>query len=154
MITAVQIRELIESFIADTELYLVDVHVGQGNVISVFLDSDKGVGIDDCVKVSRHIESNFDREVEDFELQVASAGLDLPFKIKKQYIKNIGREIEVITRDGQKRKGTLTEVNEEFIVLVTKEKQLIEGKKKKEIVDINHQLPFEQIKSSKIIIKF
>ena len=154
MITQSKIQQLVETALEESDVYLVEVHVGQGSSITVYLDSDKGVTIDDCVKVSRYVEHQFDREVEDFELLVTSAGLDQPFKIKRQYIKNIGKEVDIVTKAGLRQKGILTKVNEEDVELVWKVKEKIEGSKKKEWIDKSLIISFEQIKTAKIVISF
>ncbi len=107
MITENQIRELVEEKIAGTPNYIVEVAIRPVNQISVFIDSDEKVSIKDCVAVSKHIESKLDREIEDFELEVSSAGADQPLKLVRQYKKRIGRQVEVLKTDGQKITGKL-----------------------------------------------
>ncbi len=118
------------------------------------VDSEKGITIDHCIQISRQIEGNLDREEEDFELQVSSAGLGLPFKVRRQFIKNIDQEVEVVLKDGQKMEGILKSVAEEGFELETSKKEKVEGKKKKELVTRLHQISFEQAKTVKNIIKF
>src|SRR5690606_8963013 len=116
-------------------LFIVDLRISDTNVISLEIDSETGgVSIDDCVRVSRNIEHNLDREEQDFELSVSSAGLDKPLRVLKQYPKNIGRELKVKTVSGDKVEGVLTEADAEGIVLQTSRKERIEGKKKKELI--------------------
>lgn len=140
----------------DKGLYIVEVKIGSGNHISVELDAEEGfVSIDDCISVSRNIEHNLDREKEDFSLEVASAGLDQAFRVLKQYKKNIGKEVKVKTLEhGKKVEGVLKEVSEEGIVIETKEKKRLEGKKKK--VWVTEEIPFkyDEIKETKLIISF
>ncbi len=135
-------------------IFLVEVNVPTNNCISVFLDSDAGVKIEDCVLISRFLEQNLDREEEDFELQVSSAGLDMPLKLHRQYIKNIGKKIEVVFVNGQKKKYDLINVYEnEIEVSETKKVKLESSKRKKMITEIN-KLPFADIKTTKVIPDF
>ena len=90
MIDKQLLKSTVESAIAGTEMFLVDVQVSPSNAIVVEIDSKSGIDIDACVAITRQIESVFDREVEDYELEVGSAGLTSPFKVRGQYEKNIG----------------------------------------------------------------
>ena len=113
MIDKQKLTDTINEAIKDTPLFLVDVTVTPDNNITVEVDSMESVDIDECVKLTRDIEAVFDRDVEDYQLEVGSAGLTSPFKVKEQYVKNIGNQVEVLTRDGRKLKGTLTHVDPE-----------------------------------------
>jgi ribosome maturation factor RimP len=99
MIKESTVRELIEETIAETDMFLVDLKIGSGNKITVLVDAIGGLPITDCMKVSRGIESNLDRESEDFELSVSSPGLDKPLKVFKQYENNIGRSLKITLID-------------------------------------------------------
>ena len=92
---------LAEAALADSACYLVDVVIGADNAIVVEIDHDEAVSIDDCVALSQYIEQHLDRDAEDYELEVTSAGLDRPFKIVRQYRKHIGSEIELKPREGR-----------------------------------------------------
>ncbi|WP_372773755.1 ribosome assembly cofactor RimP [Mangrovibacterium sp.] len=153
MIDKKKIIQLIEDKLTEDQ-FIVDVEISPANQISVLIDGENGISIDHCVAVSRQIEGNLDRESEDFELQVSSAGLGLPFKVLRQYLKNIGREVEVVLKDGQKREGILKHADENGFELETTQKEKIEGKKKKELVTRLLQFSFEQTKTVKNIIKF
>src|SRR5690606_15890526 len=107
MIQKEEIEKLVEEFIANTELFLVELKISTSNAIQISIDSFQGVDIDTCVRLSRHIESNLDRDVEDFQLEVSSAGISAPFKIQKQYIKHISKEVCVLTNDNKKIIGIL-----------------------------------------------
>ncbi|MBX7182090.1 MAG: ribosome assembly cofactor RimP [Bacteroidia bacterium] len=130
--------------------FLVEVKVSATNSIKVFIDSEGAVSISDCIAVSRHIEKNLDRETQDFELEVSSPGMDLPFKVFKQYTKNIGRKVKVLEKDGKETEGVLKEVTEVFITLE------IEASKKKKATEENLlvQINFNNIKETKKIITF
>jgi ribosome maturation factor RimP len=110
MIDKALLTKTITNAIDGTDYFLVDVKVSPANEIVVEIDSPSGVDIDTCARLTRTIEAEFDRDVEDYELEVGSAGLTAPFKVKGQYDKNIGNQLEVLTRDGRKLYGTLTEV--------------------------------------------
>ena len=154
MITKEQITQLIEPEIVGTDIFLVDVKVGEGNKIHVIADADGGLSIDKCVKVSRAVEFNLDREVEDFELQVTSPGLSNPLQVTRQYIKNVGRGLKVRTADGEEFDGELTQADEQGIVLEKEVKRKIEGTKKKEKVKEQYKLNYDQIKEAKVMISF
>lgn len=154
MITTEQVQEIIDNHIAGTDMFLVDLHIGVGNKISVELDSDSGLTIDKCKYASRAIEQSFDREVEDFELNVSSPGLDKPFRVHRQYVKNIGRNVKVKLATEGKVEGELIDVHEENIIVKVVTKERIEGKKKKETVETLHTIPFSDIKETKVVISF
>lgn len=158
MIAKEQIRILAEERIAerDDQLYIVEITVGGGNQILVELDKTNGfVSVEDCMAVSRNIEHNLDREQEDFALEVSSAGMTKPFRVLKQFIKNVGREVKVLLAEhGKSIEGTLISADENGIVVETKEKKRLEGKKKKEWVIEKFALSFTDIKETKLIISF
>lgn len=138
----------------DDGMFLVDVSVNSANVIHVEVDSFTGLTIDQCVAISRHIEGNLDRETEDFELQVSSPGADQPFKVKEQYRKNQGREVEVTLTSGVEFKGLLVDSGEEEMILETSAKVKVEGKNKKELVTERKAIPYSEIKKTRVIISF
>ncbi|WP_421920851.1 ribosome assembly cofactor RimP [Marinifilum sp.] len=148
------VLEIVEKEIANTDLFIVELSVSASNTISVMIDSMNGVPISTCIELSRAIEKNFDREIEDFELQVASAGIGQPFQVIQQYHKNIGKDVEVLTTNGMKHKGKLITVGENEIEIEVEEKVKVEGKKKKQIVVSPYSFAFDQIKSTKDIITF
>jgi ribosome maturation factor RimP len=139
----------------DNGTYLVDIIISNTNQIVVEIDNiNGGSSVEDCIRVSRNIEHNLDREVEDFELQVTTPGLSNAFKVHQQYVKNIGRNVKVVFKDIGSIEGKLIEVNDEDIVIETETKEKIEGKKKKELVIKQHPILIENIKETKIIISF
>ncbi len=155
MISATQVKALAEEKVAGTNNYIVDVRVTTDNKIYVEVDNiERGVTIKECVGVSRAIEGAFDREEEDFELKVSSPGLDQPFKVHQQYLKNVGREVKVVKNDDRSQKGLLKTVNDDGIVLETKRKEKIEGRKAKQWVVEEHPIGFENIKETTVIISF
>jgi len=157
MISKKEVEALINERIAelDNGLFVVELSISAANVITVELDKHEGsVAVTDCMSVSRNVEHNLDREVQDFEITVSSAGLDKPFRVLAQYQKNIGREVKVKLNDGSKIEGTLIEVTDNYFVIENSRKEKIEGKKKKEVIVEQHQLMFDDVKETKIIISF
>lgn len=110
MIDKQKLYDTVQQAIANTDAFIVDVTVTPDNSITVELDSPTGVDLDACVDITRKIEAVFDRDVEDYSLEVGSAGLTAPFKVLGQYLKNIGNQVEVLTRDGRKLRGVLKSV--------------------------------------------
>jgi ribosome maturation factor RimP len=154
MITASTIREIAESHLEGTPGFIVDVHVSEGNHIKVLLDHDVSTSIEDCMALHRHLESSLDRDVEDFSLDVSSPGLDQPLKMQRQYVKNIGRSVQVKPVEGPKVEGELVRVDDEAITLKIREKRRIDGRKAKEWVEEEQVWPFAQIASTKVVISF
>jgi len=147
MIEKQDIQEIVKEFIKGTELFLVAVKVSSSNRIIVLADKKEGITIDECASIHRHIENSLDRDKEDFELQVSSPGLDLPFGVIEQYYKNEGRKVEVIDNEGSKFAGKLKNITSGGFELEAEVK--IKGKAK-ELKDISFN--FEQIKSTRVIL--
>lgn len=148
------VSQIVESYLQGGEHYLVDLKVNQDNRIQVEIDSFNGVSLDDCVALNRFLESKLDREVEDFELEVSSAGLSSPFKVLKQYEKNIGKEVEVLTAEGKKLAGVLSSVSTDAVVLTVEKAIKEEGAKRKKNIQEEITLSFKNIKTTKLIIRF
>lgn len=147
MIEKDKIQRLTEEFIKDTDLFLVAVKVSSANRITILADKKEGITIDECAAIHRHIENNLDRDAEDFELQVSSPGLDLPFGVIEQYFKNEGRKIEVVDNEGSKYTGKLKNVTAGGFELEAEMK--IKGKMK-ELKDFSFN--FDHIKSARVIL--
>ena len=147
MIDKEVVLDIIDEELDSSDLFLVDLRVGKDNKISVFIDGDNGVKIQDCIDLSRVIEGSFDREVEDFELSVYSSGIGEPLLQKRQYKKNIGRNIAITTNNDEHIEGELLRVDEEKIVV----RQI--PKRKKDLV-VEKEIMFDNIKEGKIIILF
>ncbi len=148
------VYQAIESFLVDTDYYLVDVEITNSNRISVEIDSFDGVSIDFCAELSKHIESKLDRETDDFELEVSSAGLTEPFKVLKQYEKNLGNEVEVLTKTGKKITGILTNADEDKFEIQIEKTEKPEGSKRKITVTEEIEFSYSEIKHTKYIIRF
>lgn len=140
----------------DEGLFIVDLSISPTNKINVELDKMGGnVKIEECVSVSRNIEHNLDREIEDFEIEVSSAGLDRPLRVLKQYIKNIGRTVKVHLKENNKViEGELINADENTITIRTTSKERIEGRKKRETVVRETEYTFDEIRETKIVISF
>ncbi len=147
MIDKQDILGIVKEFIKGTELFIVAVKVSSSNRITVLADKNEGITIDECAAVHRHIEMNIDRDKEDYELQVSSPGLDMPFVVPEQYYKNEGKKVEVIDLEGIKHSGKLKNVTVGGFEL---EAELKGRGKAKEIADISFN--FDQIKSTKVIL--
>lgn len=157
MISKKRVLELVNERIEelDNGLFVVELNISAANVIRVEIDKyEGGVSVDDCVRVSRNVEHNLDREEQDFELHVSSAGLDKGLRVLPQYKKNVGREVKVKLNEGGSLEGELLNVTDEKITVRTSRKERIEGRKKKETIIEDHELTMEQIKETKIIISF
>jgi ribosome maturation factor RimP len=140
MITTESITELIARHIEGSEVFLVEVAVKPGNAIRVHVDSPDGISIDECVKISRFVNESLDRDAEDYALEVSSPGLGGSFRVKQQYEKNVGRDIEVLYTDGIKVIGKVVSVSEKGIVLM--------------VNSDDEEIGFEEIKTAKAIIAF
>ena len=153
MIDKKELTEVVNQALEGTDLFLVQVTVSADNVIDVALDSEKDVSIEDCIAVDKAVHAAFDQDEEDYELTVGSYGISSPLLVRRQYDKNIGEELEVLTRDGRKLKGTLTEATDEGFTIVTPTKMKLEGKKRPELVDVTTTLRYDEVKTTKCIIK-
>ena len=153
MIEKAKVKSLVEKML-DEKMFLVDIIVNERNVINIYIDSYNGLTIEQCVKISRYVEQNLNRDREDFELQVSSPGLSENFKVIDQYYKYKGKEVNVVKNGGEKLEGLLLEADEEGIVIETSSKVKLEGKKKKQLVRERHRLKYDEIKSAKAVISF
>ncbi len=154
MIDKKTIQGIIEKEIENSDLYLVETKVSSNNTISVMIDSFAGVPIIKCIELSRAIDGQLDRDVEDYELSVSSAGIGQTFQVVQQYHKNVGKDVEVLTTEGNKVIGKLLVVGENEIEIEVEELVKVEGKKKKQLITNTLSINFDQIKSTKDIITF
>ena len=153
MIREKEIEKLIEEHFEGTDRFLVALKVSSDNNIQIFIDADSAITIDHCVALSRHIENSLDRDAEDFELKVMSSGADQPFSMFRQYKKNIGNKVDVITNDERTIRGVLLYADESMIKL-QEEKTVKRGKSKKLIAGDEITLPMSEIKQTKEVITF
>ncbi len=148
------IKNLVQTKIKNTALFLVEVKLKPGKIITVYLDADSGVTIDQCSAINHYLENVLAEELADVELQVSSAGLTVPFKIHRQYEKYENDIIEVLTYDGIKQKGLLKAVRKKEIDLEVEKKVKIKNKKKKQTITEIKTIRFDEIKKAKPVIAF
>ena len=148
------VTRIVEEWLEGKDYFLVDVTVTPDDKIVVEIDHAEGVWIDDCVDLSRYIESKLNREVEDYELEVGSAGIGQPFKVLQQYIIHIGKEVEVQDKDGKKWTGVLVDANESNFTITVQTKVKPEGAKRPKLVEQNVTFSYDEIKYTKYLISF
>lgn len=154
MIEKKEIIALAEEFLNGSSDYLVDVIIAPANLITVEIDNNEGVDLDRCIELSRYIDSQLDREIEDFELTVTSAGLTSPLKTKRQYTKYIDKEIEVLSKKGVKQFGILKSSNDESFTIEISKMEKPEGAKRKVEVKEDLTFAYDEIKYTKYKIRF
>ena len=154
MIEKSTVSQIVNDWLQGKEYFVVDVNVSSDDRILVEIDHAEGVWIEDCVELSRFIESKLNREEEDYELEVGSAGIGQPFKVIQQYYMHIGCEVEVLTKRGIKLTGVLKEVNEEKFVVTVQKKVKVEGEKRPKLVDEDICFAYDEIKYTKYLISF
>lgn len=154
MIDTKKITAIAERMLADTDLFVVDCSCSPGNEVELTIDSDTSVGIDACASLSRAIEAELDREEEDFSLTVMSAGIGSELRSLRQYRKLVGSPVEVLLANGVKILAKLDAVDEQGITLSYEEKQAVEGKKRKQLVQVTHTYPFAEVKYTREWLDF
>ena len=137
-----------------SNIFLVDLKISNDKSIKIILDADKEVNVKDCIDISRSIEGALDRDQEDFSLEVASAGVGSPLKFPRQYHKNLGRKLEVISTEGLKFEGDLTHVKQDAIELQWKQRETKRIGKGKVTVTKKKTILFDEISQAKVMIKF
>lgn len=148
------VKSLVEEWLQDKDYFLVDIEISQDSRIVVEIDHADGVWIEDCVALSRYIEERLSRDEEDYELEVGSAGLGQPFKVEQQYVNCIGKQVEVLSAEGKKYKGTLLKVEGRSFTVAVQEKVKVEGKKRPVMADVEHVFSMDEVKYCKYVIKF
>lgn len=148
------VKKLVEEWLQDKEYFLVSIEISPDDRIVVEIDHADGVWIEDCVALSKYIEDHLNRDEEDYELEVGSAGLGQPFKVPQQYINFIGKEVEVLDADGKKVKGILKAVEGNAFTVGVEEKVKVEGKKRPVKQEVDHVYQMDKVKYTKYIISF
>ena len=150
-----KVEQLVHEFLETRkDLYLVDLKISAGDDITVILDGDEGLSLQDCLDASRAVEFNLDREEHDFSLQVMSPGLSEPLKLPRQFKKNMGREIEVLLNSDEKIQGEVVAVDDEKVTIVLRYRRpKLIGKGKEDVVE-NKEIPYTDIKKALVVIKF
>ena len=142
-----------EAILENQQLFLIDLKISSDNKITVIVDGDNGVPLKECIRISRHVEHNLDRDITDFSLEVTSPGISEPLIHKRQFKKNLGRNLK-ITTDTEKFEGKLTKVDDNEVVIEWKTREPKPIGKGKVTVVKNTALPFENIKQAKVKINF
>lgn len=150
------LEKLVHEVLTDDSYFLVDIDINKDNIIEVFIDAEDGeVSISDCASVSRALEERLNRDAEDFQLSVSSAGFTKPFKVFKQYKKNVGRALDVMTKDSSRHTGMLLDaVENEGIKLELKDFKKNKKKKKKAEQPDELFIPFSEITMAKGLVTF
>lgn len=143
-----------EAFEERADLFLVDFKMGAGNEITVIIDGDDGVKLSDCMFFSRAVEHNLDREEYDFSIEVLSAGASSPLSFPRQFIKNVGRDLQIVDREKRTETGLLKVANEESVTITWKAREPKPIGKGKVTVEKEWTLKYEDIKQAKVVIKF
>ena len=154
MISKDTVKSLVDQWLEDKDYFLVDIEVSKDDKIVVEIDHADGVWIEDCADLSRYIEERLDRDEQDYELEVGSAGLGQPFKVPQQYINFTGKEVEVLDAEGKKYKGTLKSVDGNDFVVAVKEKVKKEGSKRPVMEEVDHSFKMDEVKYTKYLISF
>lgn len=154
MIEKRTVVQIVEEWLEGKDYFLVEVAVKPNDKIVVEIDHAEGVWIEDCVELSKFIESKLNRDEEDYELEVGSAGVGQPFKVLQQYYNHVGRLVEVRLVTGDTYVGDLMEVNEQEIKVATQKKVKLEGEKRPKLTTVEEVIPFERIKYTKYLISF
>jgi ribosome maturation factor RimP len=153
MINKETIQTLVEEWLGQGNYFLVDIMM-DGDRIIVEIDHADGVWIEDCAALSRFLQEKLGEELDDYELEVGSAGIGQPFKVEQQYRNHVGDEVEVLTAEGKKLTGILKSVEGRNFVVTVKEKQLQEGKKRPVLVDVDKAFSMDEVKSTKYLLSF
>ena len=156
MINKDVVKAAVEEWLQQGDYFLVDVNMTPDDRIVIEIDHADGVWIEDCADLSRSLQEKLGEELDDYELEVGSAGIGQPFKVVQQYRNHIGKEVEVLGNDGKKVQGILKQVNDdggEFVVTV-QEKQHVEGKKRPVMADVDKTFRTSDVKYTKYVLAF
>lgn len=153
MIDKKKLEQVVNEWLAKTDYFLVDLTVSADDRIVVVIDHAEGVWIEDCAELSRYIESQMSRDEEDYELEVGSAGLGQPFRVKQQYDIHVGKSVETQAKDGKKWQGTLTKADEETFTIQTSQKVKVEGAKRPKLMEVEMTFRYEEVAYTKYLIK-
>ncbi|MGN1263513.1 MAG: ribosome assembly cofactor RimP [Prevotella sp.] len=148
------IQTIVEEWLQQGDYFLVDVTLTADNRIVVEIDHADGVWIEDCAALSRFVQERAGDELGDYELEVGSAGIGQPFKVQRQYLNHVGKDVEVLDTDGKKVQGVLKSVDGTTFVVSVKEKQRVEGKKRPVMVETDKSFDMNNIKYTKYLLSF
>ena len=148
------VKQLANEWLEGKDYFLTDITVSPDNRIVIEIDHAEGVWIEDCVALSRYIENHLDRDIEDYELEVGSAGIGQPFKVLRQYEINVGEPVEVLTTNGKKLVGTLKEATPDHFVITIEEKVKMEDEKRPKMVERDLTFGYDEVKYTKYYLTF
>ena len=148
------VKQLANEWLEGKDYFLTNITVSPDNRIVIEIDHAEGVWIEDCVALSRYIENHLDRDIEDYELEVGSAGIGQPFKVLRQYEINVGEPVEVLTTNGKKLVGTLKEATPDHFVITIEEKVKMEGEKRPKMVERDLTFGYDEVKYTKYYLTF
>ena len=154
MIEKTLVKTLVEEWLANNDYFLVDVMFTPDDRIVVEIDHADGVWIEDCAELSRFLQEKLGEELGDYELEVGSAGIGQPFKVSQQYANHIGKDVEVMTAEGNKVQGVLKSVDGDDFVATSMEKRKLEGKKRPVMVEVDRTFNMNNIKYTKYLLSF
>ncbi|MBN2697941.1 MAG: ribosome assembly cofactor RimP [Bacteroidales bacterium] len=152
MIEKEQVRKFVAEGLTGTDMFLVDVVVGNDNAVRVTIDKMDGISLDACVEMNRFLKEKLDLLEEDYSLEVSSPGLGSPFRVKQQYHKNIGREVEVVLKNGGRVTGKLNAVEEGAILMEPSQKRSGRGRNENAVQEL--KIDFNEIKATKAVVSF
>lgn len=148
------VETIVEEWLQTGDYFLVDINVSPDHRIVVEIDHADGVWIEDCAELSRFVQDRLGEELDDYELEVGSAGLGQPFKVARQYVNHIGKDVEVLTAEGRKVQGVLKAVDGTIFTVTVREKQKVEGKKRPVIADVDYDYDMNNVKYTKYLLSF
>ena len=154
MIEKTLVKTLVEEWLANNDYFLVDVMFTPDDRIVVEIDHADGVWIEDCAELSRFLQEKLGEELGDYELEVGSAGIGQPFQVSQQYANHIGKDVEVMTAEGNKVQGVLKSVDGDDFVVTSMEKRKLEGKKRPVMVEVDRTFNMNNIKYTKYLLSF
>jgi len=154
MISKEKILDLICDVLKEKKIFLVSLDVSVSNSIRLVIDTMEGITINECREISRVIENGLDRNSADFDIEVTSPGLGLPFKVREQFIKNTGKEVEVVRKTGQRIDGILVQSDDKGFVIEQEKMIQVEGKKKKQPCKERLNFTFDSVSKVRNVIKF
>ena len=148
------VETIVEEWLQKGDYFLVDISMSPDHRIVVEIDHADGVWIEDCAELSRFVQERLGEELDDYDLEVGSAGLGQPFKVARQYVNHVGKDVEVLTAEGRKVQGVLKDVDGDRFTVTVREKQKVEGKKRPVMADVDYEYDMNNVKYTKYLLSF
>ncbi|MDO4311308.1 MAG: ribosome assembly cofactor RimP [Prevotella sp.] len=148
------VETIVEEWLQNGDYFLVDISMSPDHRIVVEIDHADGVWIEDCAELSRFVQEKLGEELDDYDLEVGSAGLGQPFKVARQYVNHVGKDVEVLTAEGRKVQGVLKAVDGDRFTVTVREKQKVEGKKRPVMADVDYEYDMNNVKYTKYLLSF